>query len=100
MLILIDAELCAPPSEVTLFRDITLFSTFFLEKKVLIECTQNEKDFYYKWLRDKSSWDYVYDIIEPKTEVGISIRTKKANITIPRINYSNFSIVMNRLNKI
>ena len=97
MLLLIDAELSAPPSEVTLFRDITLFSACFLKKDVVLECRHSEQDYYYRWLKVRGSWDYVNDIVRPKTEYGLSLRLQKGNITIPRLTYSNFSFVMSRL---
>jgi hypothetical protein len=97
MLLLIDAELSAPPSEVTLFRDITLFSACFLTKDIVLECRHSEQDYYYKWLKMRGSWDYVEDIVKPRTENGLSIRAKKGNITVPRINYNNFSFIIDRL---
>lgn len=100
MLLLIDAELSAPPSEVALFRDITLFSACFLKKDVVLECNHGEQDYYYHWLRGQGSWDFIEDIVSPETEYGISIRVERGNITIPRINYSNFSFVMARLKKL
>ena len=97
MLLLIDAELSAPPSEVTLFRDITLFSACFLKKKVVLECKHSEQDYYYKWLKRNGSWDFVEDIVSPKTEYGLSVRPSRGNITIPRISYNNFSFIIARL---
>ena len=97
MLLLIDAELSAPPSEVTLFRDITLFSACFLKKDVILECKHSEQDYYYKWLKRRGSWDFVEDIVSPKTEYGLSVRPSRGNITIPRITYNNFSFIIERL---
>lgn len=97
MLLLIDAELSAPPSEVSLFRDITLFSACFLKKDVILECRHSEQDYYYKWLKRRGSWDFVEDIIRPKTEHGLSIRVSRGNITIPRITYNIFPSVIARL---
>mgnify|MGYP003128821605 CR=1 FL=1 len=99
MLLLIDAELSAPPSEVALFRDITLFSSCFLKKNVILECKNSEKDYYYKWLKNRGSWDFIEDIVKPQTEYGISIRTEKGNITVPRLTYNNFSFVIDRLSR-
>ena len=98
MLLLIDAELSAPPSEVTLFRDITLFSACFLKKNVILECKHSEQDYYYKWLKGRGSWDFVEDIVRPKTEYGLSIRAHMGNITIPKITYNNLSFLMSILN--
>jgi len=44
-MLIISSKLTAPPSEVALFRDITLYSSVFLEKKVLLECKKCEIDF-------------------------------------------------------
>ena len=99
MLLLIDAELSAPPSEVALFRDITLFSACFLKKNVILECDHSEQDYYYKWLKRRGSWDFVKDIVRPKTEYGLSIRAKKGNITIPKITYNNFSFIISVLER-
>lgn len=96
-MIIIDAELTAPPSEVVLFRDITLYSSCFLNEQVVIECERQERDFYYKWLKDKSAWDFVDDMITPRSEVGISLRSKKANIIVPRIFYGNFQDIIKKL---
>jgi len=98
-LLIIDAELCEPPSEVVLFRDITLYSNCLLGQKVLLECDKEYRDFYYKWLKNRCAFDYVYDFVKPKSEYGISIRTKKeiANIQIESINYSNLNDIIRRL---
>ena len=98
MLLIIDAELTAPPSEVCLFRDITLYSSCFLDKEVVIECPKNERDFYYKWLRDRCAWDYVLDMVRPRTELGVTLRSSRANITVSRISYSNYQGIISRLN--
>jgi hypothetical protein len=96
--LIIDAELTAPPSEVVLFRDITLFSHVFLGKNVVLECKRSERDFYYKWLKDKCAWDYVEDFVVPRTVNGWSIRPKNANLELKRIDYSNLSLIIDKLN--
>ena len=98
-MLIIDAELSAPPSEVCLFRDITLYSTVFLKKSIVLECPKEERDYYYKWLKDMCAWDYIDDFIKPKSEFGISIRPSKANIVIDRIMYENFYTIINSLQK-
>jgi len=99
-MLFIEAHLSAPPSEVILFRDITLFSNTFLQEKVVLECDKNERDFYYKWLKNKGSWDYVEDFVRPHTETGISIRLEKGTITVDRIIYDNFNLIINKINLI
>ena len=96
-MIIIEAELSAPPSEVTLFRDITLFSNSFLRQNVVLECEKFERDFYYHWLKDRGCWDYVEDFVNPNTELGLSIRTKRGKITAESINYNNYNLILNRI---
>jgi len=96
-MVIIDAELSAPPSEVCLFRDITLYSNFFLNKETVLECPKEERDYYYKWLKNMSAWDYVIDFVNPKTEIGITIRPSEANILIDKIDYGNFNLVIHKL---
>lgn len=98
-MLIIDAELTAPPSEVVLFRDITLFSHVFLKKTTVIECRKDERDFYYKWLKDKCAWDYVEDFVNPLTEEGISMRPRKANIIVNKIDYNNLNHIIYMIKK-
>lgn len=96
-MVIIESTLTAPPSEVCLFRDITLFSRIFLQENVVLECEKEEIDFYYKWLKDKAAWDYVEDFIKPNTETGFSIRKKNANICVEKIIYENFNLIIQAL---
>ena len=98
-MLIIDAELTEPPSEVYLFRDITLYSTCFLDAKVLVECEKKYRDYYYKWLKNNNAYDFVYDFIKPRTEYGVSIRTQKANIICEKIDYNNFHLILQQINK-
>ena len=63
MKLLIDAKLTEPPSEISVFRDITLYSTF-LNYDVLLECEEDVKDLYWYWLRNRGAFDYVSDIVK------------------------------------
>ncbi len=98
MLIIIDANLSAPPSKVTCFRDITLYSSVFLDSEIVIECEDEWKDTYWYWLKRNFAFDYVEDIVRPFTEHGITIRVKKGNITIERIDYNTLDYVIGQLN--
>lgn len=98
-MVIIDAELSAPPSEVCLFRDITMYSTVFLKTSIVLECPREERDYYYKWLKNMCAWDYVEDFVKPKSELGISIRPSEANIVIDKIMYDNFHTIIASLQK-
>lgn len=47
-----------------------------------------------------SAWDYVLDFVNPKTEIGITIRPNEANILIDKIDYSNFNLVIYKLQRL
>ena len=98
-MLIIDAELTEPPSQVYLFRDITLYSSCFLNFEVLVECEKKYRDYYYKWLKNNNAYDFVYDFIKPKTENGISIRTKRGNITVESINYNNLNEIISKIQR-
>ncbi|MBN86503.1 MAG: hypothetical protein CL885_03165 [Dehalococcoidia bacterium] len=98
MLLLIDAELTEPPSETTLFRDVTLYATIFKGRDVILETTPEMKDFYYKWLKSHGAFDFVKDILEYEREAGFAIRSKwssrKYNIGIRSLGYHNFNRII------
>lgn len=96
-MLVINAELTAPPSEVTLFRDITLYANTFLDQEIVIECPREERDFYYKWLKQKCALDFIEDFVKNNTVEGITIRREKATIKVERINYSNFQNIIRRI---
>ena len=97
MLIIIDAELSAPPSSVSCFRDVTLYSNCFLNADVLMECRQDEKDLYWKWLKSRGAFDFIEDIVRPYEERGFLIKNKRGNLVVDRIIESNLNFILNRL---
>jgi hypothetical protein len=98
--LIIDAELTAPPSEVILFRDITMYTNVFLDQKILVECHKEERDFYYKWLRNKCALDFVEDFVKTNTVKGLFLRKKRGNINVDRINYYNFNEIIYKIERI
>jgi len=101
VLLLIDAELTEPPSETTLFRDITLYATIFKGRDVILEADPTMKDFYYKWLKSRGAFDFVQDILDYGREPGFTIRNKHypsgGNIKVWRLGYHNFSRIIQSL---
>lgn len=82
MNVIIDADLTNPPSEILVFRDITLYSKVFLNCDILIECPDEDKDIYYYWLKSFGAFDFVDDFITFNQEHGISIRPTRGTITL------------------
>ena len=98
MLLLIDAELTEPPSETTLFRDVTLYATIFKGRDVILESSPEMKDFYYKWLKSRGAFDFIKDILDYEKESGFTIRCKyshrKCNLGVRSLGYHNFNRII------
>ena len=95
--LIIDAELTEPPSEVSVFRDVTLYSKVFLSMYVLLECDQDMKDLYWYWLKKRGAYDFVDAILTPGEELGISIRYRKGNVTVHRLTVETLQFTLDRI---
>lgn len=98
MAVIISCTLSEPPSSIHCFRDVTLFSSCFLKQDVLVECDPELQDMYWRWLKNRYSWDFVQDLIPVGSEVGISIREKNGSINVDRIDDYNLNYIRSRLN--
>ena len=72
MLLLVNVELTNPPTSLTSFRTLTLIAKLYCNFEVLLEANQN-KDYYYKFLKSNGCFDYVEDIVNFGEEVGLRI---------------------------
>jgi len=97
MLVSISAHLTEPPSRVTCFRDVTLYSSCFLDNENLLECDPSCQDLYWRWLKRYGAWDFVKDIVPPNYPVNISIRERGGSISIPRLGCRNLNSVIAKL---
>jgi hypothetical protein len=86
MTIIFDSSLCVPPSEVIVFRDVTLFCSIH---DLLLQCERESQDFYWKWLKKYGAWDFLQQIVEENEELGYKIGPK-GNFKIDRINCLNY----------
>jgi len=98
VLLLIDGFLTEPPSETTLFRDITLYASVFKNMDVVIESDPEMKDLHYNWLKAHGAFDFVQDIVNYNVETGMSIRykfsEKKGNLEVRYFGYHNFHKIL------
>ena len=77
MVLIINAEISNPPTEIMPFRDLTMESKYTLRMDVLIEASQDLKDYYFYFLRPRGMIDFVEDFITPLERVdGIRIDTE------------------------
>jgi hypothetical protein len=98
MKLLIDGKLAFPPSSISCFRDVTLYSHIFGKYEVLVEAKDKHKDVVWHWLKSNGSFDYVDDIIKPGTEAGLSLSYKKrCNICVTRVTANNLNFIITRL---
>ena len=101
MLLLIDSLLTEPPSSITLFRDITLYANVFKNHEILLECDNEMKDYYYKWLKQKGAFDFISVIVPYGSEKGVSIRSKydheSGTIRVRSIGYHNFDRIISNI---
>jgi pantothenate kinase-related protein Tda10 len=88
MNLIISAEFTAPPSEVSVFRTLTMYATLFRSMDCLVEANKHEIDYYYKWLRDKYAKDYIKQMICIGEETGIFI---KYNVRYDRLTLNNLN---------
>ena len=102
MNLIIDAELTEPPSEVSVFRDVTLYSTMFLEMVVLLSCEKHMKDLYWYWLKNRGAFDFVEDIVgyESKIPMELTMSPKDAMIVVKHLRVENLNYVLSRLNSL
>jgi len=72
-IIIIKNDLIFPPSEISVFRDITLYTKVYTEHDVVIESEPHHVDTCYKYLTAHGAFDYVDDIIHPGEEAGVIV---------------------------
>lgn len=72
MNLIIKSDLIFPPSDSMAVRSVTMLS-YYEKFSPLIECSQDEKDKTYKYLKSKGCFDYIEDIILFNQENGVRI---------------------------
>jgi hypothetical protein len=100
MNLLIDGKVILPPTEISCFRDVSLYSGTFANLSVLIETT--EKDLIWEFLKYNSAHDFVSALVDPGEELGtvLSGTRGRCNICVNSINYDNLSFIITRLQSI
>lgn len=89
MNLIIDGDLTAPPSSISCFRDVSLYAKCFLNLNVLVECEKDLIDFYWYWLKDNASYDFVDAMIYINEESGFKIACDGGNFNVRKIDYEN-----------
>ena len=99
MNLIINSLFSAPPSEMSCFRDVTLYGKTFIGDDVLIKCQKGTRSFYWKWLKNHGAHDFVSSLIlEHENEHGFYISNKGGNLNIDRITCENLNFIISSIN--
>ena len=101
MNLIIEAPLSEPPSEISCFRDVTLYGKTFIFDDVLLVCKKGTRSIYWNWLKQHGAHDFIsYLLTDKEKESGFLIHTKKGDLTLDRINYYTTNIVLTKIKNI
>jgi len=101
MLFILDAELSDPPSSRTCFRDVTLYASVFGGFDVLVECTPEQLDFYWVWLKQGGAMDFVSQLVRFGEESGYTVRKDfGGDLNLERLNESTINTVVSAICKL
>ena len=95
--LIVDAILTEPPSEHSVFRDVSMYASVFLNFNVLVECNKEDFDLYWYWLKSRGAFDFVEDFVEPNVESGILISCFRGNISIKSLTAETLNCVIGQL---
>jgi hypothetical protein len=99
MNLIIDSSLCAPPSDVSVFRDVTLYGKIFIFDDVLVQCERGTRSCYWDWLKSFGAHDIVsYMICDNEKEHGFKLSPQKGNLNVDSINAFNLNFIIAALN--
>jgi len=101
MNLIIEAPLSEPPSEISCFRDITLYGKTFVFEDVLLLCKKGTRSIYWNWLKQNGAHDFIsYLLTEEEHEFGYLIHTQQGDITLDRINYYTINMILSKIKNI
>lgn len=100
MNLIIDCSFCEPPSEISCFRDITLYSKINCFDDILVTCPIGTRTAYWNWLKSYGAHDYItYLIRHHEPETGILMHPEEGDIVIDKITCFNLNYIISVLNK-
>ena len=102
MKLIIESCLSEPPSQISCFRDITLYAKTYIFEDILLECPPGTRAMYWRWLKSYGAHDFISELIkQTDMEYGYTIKTANdANITVDRIDVENLNDIILRLNQL
>lgn len=101
MNLIIDCSLSEPPSEISCFRDVTLFSSTYCFDDILLSCPKGTRSAYWNWLKSHGAHDYItYLILYNEVESGVLMHPKDGDIIVNKITSFNLNNIISVLNKL
>ena len=99
MKLIIESCLSEPPSEISCFRDVTLYARTYKLEDVLLECPPGTRSMYWSWLKGFGAHDFIsYLIIDTERESGFTLKTdKRADISVDKITCDNLNYIISKL---
>lgn len=98
MNLIIYCTLSEPPSEVSCFRDVTMYSKVFCFEDVLMLCANGTRSIYWNWLKKNGAHDFVNGLLcEGESESGALIHPQKGDIVVDRITTTNLNYILTKL---
>lgn len=95
MNLIIDCSLSEPPSEISCFRDVTLFGKTYYFEDVLLTCPKGTRSTYWSWLKSKGAHDYItYLITYSDIEEGYLMHPQEGDIVVEQINAFNLNHII------
>ncbi len=100
MNLIIDSCFSEPPSNISCFRDVTLYAKCFVVEDVLVQCPVGTRSIYWEWLKAYGAHDFVSELIrEDESEFGFRIKSQGGDFNIDRLDHFNLASVISALNK-
>jgi hypothetical protein len=97
--LIIESFLTEPPSEISCFRDITLYAKTYIFDDILLLCPTGTRGAYWNWIKQHGAHDFISQlIIEHEKEPGCTIGVSPgSNIVTDRITCNNLNQIINSL---
>ena len=95
MNLIIQASLCEPPSEISCFRDVTLYGKSFIFEDIVLSCKKGTRSMYWNWLKLHGAHDFIsYLAFNDEPIDGLLMHSKKGNLRVDRIASSNLNKII------
>lgn len=93
--LIIEAPLSEPPSEISCFRDVTLYGKSFIFEDIVLSCKKGTRSIYWNWLKSHGAHDFIsYLAVDNEIIDGILMHSQKGDFVIDRITSFNLNEII------